>query len=60
MMNLPWWVIVIAVIAIVMIILIVKGMVVARRCRNIFKKEDEKVPEPELDEDFESGDAENS
>jgi hypothetical protein len=42
-----------------MIILIVRGMIIARRCRKSFNDET-KVVETKIDEDFESGDAESN
>lgn len=54
----PWWAVIIAIVAIVIIFLIVKGMVIARRCRRSFNGET-KVVETKIDEDFESGDADS-
>jgi hypothetical protein len=50
----PWWVIVIGVIVIVMVLMTVRGWIVARRCRRMLKKGDEK-PTTNYDEDSESG-----
>lgn len=54
MMFLPWWAIVIILIIIFMVVLIVRGWIIARRCRKIFRKENENLP-TNHDEDSESG-----
>jgi hypothetical protein len=59
MMNLPWWVIVIAIIVIFLIYRIVKGMWFAYSCRKDFKERNGKVIKPKFDEDSEAGDSDN-
>ena len=51
-----------AIIIVVIVTLIVRGMLLAYRCRHISAKEEEKIPKPELeiDEDSEAGDSGNS
>jgi len=57
-----WWIIILAIIIVVIVTLIVRGMLLAYRCRHISAKEEEKIPKPELeiDEDSEAGDSGNS
>ncbi|TSA44470.1 hypothetical protein D4R51_03780 [bacterium] len=54
MMKLAWWAILLIVIVVVAVVYTVKGFIVARRCRKIFKKENEDLP-INHDEDSESG-----
>lgn len=57
-MNLPWWVIVIAIVVVFLIYRILKGLYIARSCRQDFKEEG-KIIEPTTDEDFEAGDSDS-